>query len=482
MPIDLSAEKNNPLAFPPVIKSPIPLHPYQEQAKDFVKTHPFCGVFFDMGLGKTAITLSAILESCRPGNVLVVAPKNIARSTWMDEIRKWSVPLRAQSLIVNDKFRDISRKVRMDLYAKIPEMPPAVYFINRELLPDLINNMPVINGRPTWFFPNLVLDESQGFKNYKSQRFKALRTVMPAVSSCIELSGTPTPEDLMDLWSQIYILDGGARLGRTITQYRNRFFRPTLYMNGYPVKFEPLPGAEEEIYALISDIVISAKNTNLKLPPVTYNDFRVYLDDAEKKVYNRFLKDAVLQFADGSQAIAVNSGVLHNKLCQMAAGTVYVNDEHHYKIIHGRKVEAVRSILSQSSGPVIIAYYFKSDLEILLESIQGAVRFDGSHQMIEDWNARKIPVMLLHPGSAGHGLNLQQGGHTLIWYSLQANLEQYLQTNARIYRQGQKDPVVIHHIVADGTIDPATVMRLKDKDASQERLLEAVRVALDGLD
>lgn len=432
-----------------------------------------------MGLGKTLITLQAIQRRNPNGHILVVAPKNIARSTWIDEITKFNLPIRYKSLICNEKFKDLSRKKRLERYEEAYHSPPTMYFINRELLTDLIAHMPTSKGRPVWFFPNVVLDESQSFKNYKSERFKAIKRVLPACSSVIELSGTPTPQGLMDLWSQIYILDGGARLGPNISWYRRAFFRETMYMNGYPVKWEPLPGAEDEIYRRIADITISAKNTNIKLPPVTYNNFKCYMDDKEMARYKAMARDKVLEILDGDTTTPItakNAGVLHVRLSQLAAGTIYLDEDKRYEVIHQRKLEALDAIISRSSGPILIAYYFQSDKQEILKHLPDAKLFDGSHQMQEDWNAGKIPIMLLHPGSSGHGINIQYGGHTLIWYSIQANLEQYLQTNARLYRQGQTQPVIIHHIMCEGTVDIKTLASLNTKNEAEERLLDAIRM------
>lgn len=462
-----------------MVPTSIQLHDYQNQAVDFILNHPYCGVFFDMGLGKTLITLQAVVRRNPHGHVLVVAPKNIARNTWIDEIEKFGLPIRYKSLIVNEKFKDLSKKKRLQLYDEAYHAKPTMYFINRELLTDLIDNMPVENGRPVWYFPNVILDESQSFKSHRAERFLAMKRVRPACSSIIELSGTPTPQGLMDLWSQTYLLDGGARLGQTITWYRKTFFRESMYMNGYPVKWEPLPGAEEEIYRRVSDLVISAKNTNLKLPPVTYHDFTCYMDDKEMAQYKAMARDKVLEVLDGNEKTPVtakNAGVLHIRLAQLASGTIYLDSDKRYQVVHRRKLEALDAIMSRSSGPVLIAYFYQSDKQEILAHLPNAVLFDGSREMQQQWNDGQIPVMLLHPGSSGHGINIQYGGHTLIWYSIQANLEQYLQTNARLNRQGQSHPTIIHHIICEGTVDSKTLASLHTKDRTENRFLDAVRM------
>lgn len=442
-----------------------PDHTYM--ANDYIPTH------------NTLISLVHLLETNPHGHVLVIAPKNIARNTWLDEIKKWNIPLRTKSFVCDENYKDLTRKKRLQRYAEIVTDKPTVYFINRELLLDLIKNMPVINGQPTWFFPYLVIDESQSFKSYTAERFKALKPIRPILKSVILLSGTPRPKDLMDLWPQIYLLDMGHRLGTTITQYRETFFRPTGYVNGHPINWKPLPGAEDEIYRRISDITISAKNT--QLPELTFNNFKVYMEQDEWELYNQFAKEAVVDIDLDTQVTATNRGVLANKLSQLASGTIYTDAEHNYKVIHQRKIEAVNQIIAGSSGSVMVAYYYNSDREILQREIPGAVLFDGSHDMQERWNRGEIPVLLLHPASAGHGLNLQFGGHVLIWYTVINNLEYYLQTNARLRRPGQQYPVIIHHIIADGTIDEPNLVRLQKRESDEDSMLEVIRLAVNKL-
>lgn len=440
-----------------------PDHTYM--ANDYIPTH------------NTLTTLVHLLEDNPHGHVLVIAPKNIARNTWLDEIKKWNIPLRTQSFVCDENYKDLTRKKRLARYEKVVTDKPTVYFINRELLLDLIKHMPVINGRPTWFFPYVVIDESQSFKSYTAERFKAMKPIRPILKSVILLSGTPRPKDLMDLWPQMYLLDMGHRLGKTITQYRERFFRPSGYMNGHPINWKPLPGAEDEIYRLISDITISAKNT--QLPDLTFNNFKVYMEPDEWELYREFAKEAVIDVDSKTQVSASNRGVLANKLSQLASGTIYTDAEHNYKVIHQHKVEAVNQIIQGSSGSVMVAYYYNSDREILKNNIPGAVLFDGSHDMQEAWNRGEIPVLLLHPASAGHGLNLQFGGHVLIWYSIINNLEYYLQTNARLRRPGQTHPVIIHHIIAEGTIDEPNLTRLERRESDEDSMLEVIRLAVN---
>lgn len=468
------------------------LHPYQEAAKQFIIDHPKCGLFLDMGLGKTLITLKALMEIKPAGHILIIAPKNIAKSTWLAEIAKWDIPVRTKSFVANANGKDLTKKERLQLYESIPDEPPAMWFINRELIADLINHMPVINKKKTWFFPTVVIDELQSFKSHSSMRFKALKSISSCITRFIGLTGTPTPNGLMDLWAEIFLMDNGKRLGKNITTYRNTFFNPGVIINGYPVNYFPKPDAEEEIYSRIKDLVISIKNAELQLPPVIYNTVPLYLSNKEWKAYDKFARTQVLSIGclqdDGTIYItAANAAVLQGKLSQFASGAIYTDDSHNYELMHSHKLECCEYIINNTDGPVLIAYHFKSDKQMLLDYLKAAKinvqAFDGSAQMIQDWNDRKIPVMLIQPASAGHGLNLQYGGHTLIWYTVPWSLEEYLQTNARLARQGQTETVTIHHLIMQNTIDARILSRLSQKDINEKALLDAVKYAVqDALD
>ena len=459
-------------------------HPDHEYVTDqFVRTH------------NTLVTLSALADIQPSGHILVIAPLNIVRSTWIDEIEKWGFPVRTKSLIVNERGNKLSRKKRLERYAEIATDPPTMYFINQDLVDDLIQNMPTqsVNGRKTfvWPFGTVIIDESQGLKSPSSKRFKALKRVAPATTRIIEMTGTPTPNGLLDLWSQIYLLDEGLALGRTFTQYRERYFRPTQYVNNRPVKWELLPGAEKEIYQRISHLVMSIENTALTLPPLTVNDVRVHLADKEQELYEEMKRELVLTFTDkssGSQehVTAPNAGVLAARLIQIASGTIYTGPNHKHEVIHNQKIEHCDYILRNTTSPTIIAYRFVSDREQLLKQLRDRGHdvqvFDGSREMIKQWNERKIQVMLLQPASAGHGLNLQQGGSSMIWYTLPWSLEHYAQTNARLHRQGQKDPVVIHRLITQKTFDTRLPKILENKDGVQQGLMDAVLMEVDSTD
>lgn len=468
----------------------IPLAQHQQQGKDFIIQHPYCGLFLDMGLGKTLTTLAAIYDMNPHGHILIIAPKNIARSTWIDEIEKWHLPLRWKSLIVNEKGKDLSRKKRLELYDSIPESPPTIWFINRELVSDLINHMPKIrdqNGKivPQWLFPFVVIDEFQSFKSYNSERFKALKSVRPQIHRLIGLTGTPAPNGIEDLWAEIYLLDQGARLGTNITQFRNAFMYPTLVVNGHAVGWIPKEGSEEIIYSRIKDITMSLQNTSMKIPDIIFNDMNVYMSDKEWALYKQLAKKSVLRIDSETCVMAANAAVLQAKLSQMASGALYTDDQHNYEMIHQHKLEACEYIINNTNDNILIAYHFQSDKDMLLRYFEKTQTnknvptiipevFDGTKAMIDKWNNKQIKVMLLQPASAGHGLNIQFGGHTLIWYTLPWSLEEYLQCNARLHRQGQTDPVIIHHLICKNSVDEQILIALNRKDMSQTALIEAV--------
>ena len=469
----------------------IPLLPHQEQGKQFILSHPYCGLFLDMGLGKTLTTLAALYDINPTGHVLVIAPKNIARSTWLDEIDKWQIPIRWKSLIVNEKGKDLSKAKRLALYDSIKDAPPTVWFINRELLCDLIKYMTekakeekdfFINPRtnkkePKWYFPYIVIDEFQSFKSYSSQRFKALKTVRPQIERLIGLTGTHAPNGIEDLWAELYLLDEGYRLGPTITSFRNAFMYSTFVVNGHSVGWQPIPGAEETIYERIKDVVISLKNTTMHIPDVTYSYIKCYMNDKERSLYRQLAKTYVLNIA-GKDITVANAAVLQGKLSQMASGALYIDDDKNYTVIHKHKLEQAEYIVNNTSDNIMIAYHFKSDKDMLLKYFEEigipCEAFDGTKPMIDRWNNKQIRVMLIQPASAGHGLNLQFGGHTLIWYTMPWSLEEYLQCNARLHRQGQTDPVIIHHLICDKTYDEVIRKALERKDITQQALIDAV--------
>ncbi len=479
-----------------MVFTPPELKPYQEAARDFIIEHPHCGIYLRMGGGKSLTTLTALSQIRPSGHILVVAPINIARSTWIDEIEKWGFPLRTKSLIVNENDVQLTRAKRLEAYEQVFSDKPTMYFINRELIPDLVENMPVMrqNGKKViqWPFPTVILDESQSFKSPSSTRFKALKRVRPAILRLVELTGTPTPHSLLDLWSQIYLLDQGLALGKTMTEFRARYFTPTKMVNNRPVAWEPNPGAKEEIYRRIAHLVMSTENSSIPLPDVSVDEIPVKLPKKVKAAYDAFAREQVLELAHpdpnnpGRLIItADNAGILHNKLIQYASGTIYTGDDHtkDFAEIHDEKLQMTDYLLNNNGGtPTIVAYRYQSDrtrlMKYLTKKGHNVQLFDGSRDMIRRWNAGSIPVMLLQPASAGHGLNLQDGGHTLIWFTLPDSLEHYQQTNSRLIRMGQQNQVEISILLAQQTKDARMPLMLKRKSDTQDDLLDAVQVDL----
>lgn len=471
----------------------VTLHDYQETAVQFAIDHPKCGLFLDLGLGKTLIALSVIerLYKYETGHILIIAPKSIARATWSSEIKKWGLDVPYESFIVNEKGKKLSRKKRLEAYQKAVTNPVrTIYFINRDMLSDLIENCPVINKTKIWAFQTVIVDELQSFKSPDSKRFKALKSVMPAVTRFIGLTGTPTPNSIEDIWSQIYLMDGGVRLGKNITSFRHTFMHPG-YTNpqGIVCQWLPNDGAEQMIYRLISDIVISMKNTVLKLPPIVFIDDYVHMSPDEMKMYKTFVKDAVLEFDTGTIATAVNAAVMSSKLQQLASGSIYTVDENGvstgcYTVVHQQKLERIQYIRENSDDNILIAYQFKSDADMIMRYFKQLglpceiFDSDKSDEYIRRWDAGEIPTLLIQPAAAGFGLNFQYNGHTLVWFSQTFNLEHYLQTICRLYRQGQTHTVYIHLIMTHGTIDSHIVKIRNNKDVKMKELLDAVEISV----
>ena len=442
-------------------------HEYQSYATEFILSHPISAVFLEMGLGKSVITLSAIFDLCLDSflvcKVLVIAPLRVARDTWPAEIKKWD-HLKGLSYSVAVG----TEKERIDALKK----QSTLYIINRENVDWLVHK----SGIP-FHFDMVVIDELSSFKSYGAKRFKSLLKVRPSVKRIVGLTGTPSSNGLMDLWAEFRILDLGQRLGRYISHYRNTYFKPDKRNAQIIFSYKPLQGAEEEIYKQISDITISMKSTDyLTMPEYVSNEVFVTLSDKEWRVYSDFKEDMVANLGD-EEIDAVNAAVLSGKLLQMANGAVY-DSENKAHVIHDKKLDALEDLIEGANGkPILVAYWYKHDLERIKERFP--VRQIQSSKDIEDWNDGKIPIAVIHPASAGHGLNLQSGGSTLIWFGLTWSLELYQQTNARLYRQGQKDTVIVHHIITKNTIDEDVLLALTKKEKTQDALIDAVKANLE---
>lgn len=443
-------------------------HNYQTYATEFMIKNPVSAVFLDMGLGKTVVTLTAINEMCRDtflvSKVLVIAPLRVARDTWPAEIEKWN-HLKGLTYAVA-VGTEAERRAALLQNA-------SVYIINRENLCWLIED----SGLP-FDFDMVVIDELSSFKSHRAQRFKSLLKARPRIKRIVGLTGTPSTNGLMDLWAEFRILDLGKRLGRYITHYRQNYFIPDKRNGMVVFSYKPLPGAEEAIYKQIDDITISMKAEDyLDMPDCIYNEVKVKLDKKERKVYNTLKKEMVVSIG-ADEVDASNAAVLSNKLSQLANGAIYSDDKKVISI-HDRKLDALEDLIEAANGkPVLVAYWFKHDFERIKKRFD--VREIKSSKDIVDWNNGQIPVAVIHPASAGHGLNLQAGGSTLIWYGITWSLELYQQTNARLWRQGQKsEAVIIHHIIAEKTVDEQIMAALNRKDKTQSALIDAVRVNLE---
>ena len=441
-------------------------HDYQDYATGFVLEHPYCGLILDMGLGKSVITLTALwellLDRFDCGKVLVVAPKRVAEDTWPKELEKW------------DHLKGLNCSVVMGSVQKRHEAlqkKAFLYIINRENVSWLVENY-------RWDFDTLVIDELSSFKSAKAQRFKALKKVRPLIARVIGLTGTPAPNTLIDLWPQIYLLDMGKRLGRFVTGYRERYFMPDKRNRDIVYSYKLREGSEQQIYSAISDICISMRATDhLKMPELIMNRVEVHLSTAEQKLYDTLKKDLVVRVRDG-EIDAVNAAALSGKLLQMADGAVYDADGTVHPI-HDRKLDALEDLIEAANGkPMLVAYWFKHDLARIQQRF--SVRTIDKSKDIDDWNAGKIPVACIHPASAGHGLNLQAGGSTIVWFGLTWSLELYQQLNARLWRQGQKETVVIHHVITADTHDEDVMRALERKDIGQSTLIAAVKARIGG--
>lgn len=447
---------------------------YQKHCIEFIKNNPIAAILLDMGMGKSSITLTAIkdlmYDSFEVSKVLIIAPLRVAKHTWSGEIEKWQhLSDLTYSIVVGTAAQ---RKKALKADADI-------YIINRENVPWLIEQ----SGVP-FDFDMVVIDELSSFKNWQSKRFRSLMKVRPTVKRMVGLTGTPSSNGLMDLFAEYKVLDLGKRLGRFIGQYRLNYFKPDRVNGPVVYSYKLLPGAEEKIYEKISDITVSMQATDyLEMPELISTEYPVYLDAFELETYEEMKKDLVLQLP-GGEITAANAASLSGKLCQMANGAVYT-DEDSYIEFHDKKLDALEDIIEAAgagSQTLMVAYWYKHDLIRIEERLNKlGVQYQklDSDASIEKWNKGELPVALIHPASAGHGLNLQSGGSTIVWFGITWSLELYQQTNARLYRQGQKNSTVkIIHLISKGTIDEKIMKALSEKDNTQAALIEAVKADL----
>ena len=439
-------------------------HPYQQAGIEAILEKPGVALWMEMGLGKTVVTLTAIdqliYDRLEISRALIIAPKKVAEATWQNEAEKWEhlQHLRISTVLGTEK----QRKAAL-------EAPADIYIINRENVPWLVHTL----GR-SWNFDMVVLDEASSFKNHAAQRFKALKAVRPRIHKVVELTGTPRPNSLLDLWAQIYLLDQGERLGRYITHYRQAYFWPTEY------SYEPREGAAETVESRIKDIVLSFKAADhLTLPEKITDDIPVVLDKPAKAAYKKLEKNYLLE-VDGETITAQQAAALTGKLLQLCNGSLYDEDGTVHQI-HRCKLDAFDELIDALDGQKALVFYgFRFDEEQLTETLRArhkGLRFAvlRSGQDAADWNTGKLDVLLAQPASCAYGLNLQQGGHHLIWYSLPWSLELYAQGEARLYRQGQTQSVIVHRLIVKGGADEMVVKALNRKDTDQNSLMQAVK-------
>ena len=442
-------------------------HAYQQYAKDKLIEFPEVALFLDLGLGKTVTTLTAIDELMydrfEVSRVLVIAPKRVAEDTWTTEAGKWDHlnHLKISRVLGSRKDREAALQEKADIYV-----------INRENVVWLVEKF-----RKNWPFDMVVVDELSSFKSNQAKRFKALKQVRPLIRRFVGLTGTPAPNGLLDLWPQMYLIDRGKRLGKTISGYRNRYFYPEK-SNGYVVySYAPKPGAEDAIQRKLSDICVSMKAEDyLAMPELTVNDIAVKLSPAEMQLYRQLEREKLME-VQGEEITALTAASVYNKLLQLANGGIYTDTGDALEI-HRKKLEALEEIVDTAAGqPVLVFYNYRHDYTRLAQSFPEA-RTLKNQQDIRDWNDGRIPILLAQPASMGHGLNLQAGGHIIVWYGLNWSLELYQQANARLYRQGQQKGVVVHRIIAKGTVDEDVIRRLESKDRTQEGLLQSLKARM----
>lgn len=446
-------------------------YPYQQYCAARIVADAAVGLFLDMGLGKTVITLDAIntlrYDRWAVQRVLIIAPKKVAEGTWTKEAQKWE---HLRHLRISAVLGSQQKRLRA------LATPADIYVINRDNVAWLVDYF-----KNAWPFDMVVLDESSSFKNSQSKRFKALKLVRSRINRLVELTGTPASNGLIDLWAQIYLLDGGARLGRTLGQYRERFFDPDKRSRTQIFSYTPKDSSMEYIQQSIGDICVSMKAEDyLNLPDRMFDDVPVVLDDKARKAYRQLERDLLLELDEG-QITAASAGVLTGKLLQLCNGAVY-DSEKRPLAIHNCKVEAFLEVLEQLNGQHCLVFYnFQHDRDRLLAALEPLglrVRVYQSAADEDAWNAGEVDVLLAHPASCAYGLNLQNGGHHIVWFGLTWSLEQYEQANKRLHRQGQRHPVIVHHLVVQGSMDEDVIESLRAKGDTQEALMDALKARI----
>lgn len=448
-------------------------HNYQAYCMEQIMEKPALGLFLDMGLGKTIITLSAIQQlkygRFQVNKVLVIAPKKVAEATWQREAEKWD---NVKRLRISTVLGSESKRIRaLNTQADI-------YIINRENVVWLVDHY-----KNSWPFDMVVVDEFSSFKSHSAKRFKALAAIRGHIRRIVGLTGTPSPNGLNDLWSQVYLLDQGERLGKYYTHFRDRYFEPGKRSRDVIYSYDPKAGADTAIMDAVSDICISMKSEDyLELPDITYDTVPVQLDAKAAKAYAKLERDMVLALNDNEVIDVASAAALSNKLQQLANGAIYDENKEWHEV-HNCKIDAFMELVEQLNGKSALVFYnFRHDLERLTEALKKSklrVRLLAGPQDEKDWNNGKIDILLAHPASAAYGLNLQEGGNHVVWFGLNWSLELYQQANKRLHRQGQKEKVIIHHLICEGTRDTDLAAALDEKDRAQEYVLTSLKARID---
>lgn len=442
-------------------------HSYQKHAIDKVIENEKYGLFLDMGLGKTVSTLTAFseLQLLDTEKMLVIAPLNVAKDTWADEITKWEhlKHLRVSKILGTPKQRTAALRQDAD-----------IYITNKENTKWLCEQY-----KKDWPFDMVVIDELSTFKNPSSQRFKAIKKKLPLVKRFVGLTGTPSPNGLLDLWAQVYLIDRGERLETAFSRYRERYFRATHQVSDHVYNWELREGSEDIIYKQIEDIALSMKASDyLDMPERIDTKQVVTLSNKERKLYDELEKYYILEDETDGTVVAQSGASLSQKLLQLSNGAVYTDDED-VRYIHDRKLDKLEEIIEEAQGqPILLFYNFRHDRDRILERFDDVITLDDSNYK-DKWNSGKAKILLAHPASAGHGLNLQQGGHIIVWFGLTWSLELYQQANARLYRQGQEHTTIIHHIMTENTIDQRVYQALQNKELTQDELMKAIKARID---
>lgn len=443
------------------------LHHYQVNSVEFIKQNPFCALWVDMGLGKTVATLTALsdlIDSFEVHRILVIAPLRVAKYTWPEEIERWEHTSHLSYSVVCGAWAQRAKSAKSNA---------PIHIVNRENVAWLVDHFSRGLHKPNyeWPYDMVVIDESSSFKSSKTKRFKSLRKVLPNIDRLVQLTGTPASNGLLDLWSQIYLLDKGDRLGRTFSGFKQRYFSSDFM--GY--NWTPLPGTEEEIYDRLSDLCLTlSADDYLELPDRIENTLVVDISPTTRSQYRQLEKDFLLEL-ESDDVVVQHAASLTNKLLQFSNGAVYTDDQGHWEALHESKLDALEEVINESAGqPILVAYNFKSDKERILKRFKKAVCIDDKNA-IKRWNKKEVELLIAHPASAGHGLNLQSGGNIIVWFGLNWSLELYQQFNARLHRQGQTKPVIIHHIVLKDSVDESVIEALNGKDQTQQALLEALK-------